>query len=198
MNGKILVCLLLGSLLLSTQVLANQSYMTNQNSNKSASSMQHNQKDDEAITNGVKKLINNSKTLSDLHVNVATTHGIVSLAGTVDSNSQATSLVELAQSIVGVTDVDTSKLIVKDSQQPMTDSYITAKAKALFLREKLFGDKDISVMGISVETQNGVVYLTGHINNKQQIKNAIKILEGIKGVKKVEYNVKKITPVTFN
>jgi len=152
--------------------------------------------DDAAITNTVKKLINQSKTLSKLNVNVSTTKGVVMLNGTVDSETQASSLVEHAESVIGVSDVDTSKLTVKDSQHPLTDTYITAKIKGLFIREKLFGEKDIAAINTSVETKDGVVYLSGMVDNKQQINNAIEIIKKyIPEVKSVEYSVKKVTPV---
>lgn len=150
--------------------------------------------DDAAITKTLKKMISESKTLSNLGVEVSTTKGVVMLTGTVDSDTQASSLVERAESIVGVSDVDTSKLIVKDSQHPLTDTYITAKIKGLFIREKLFGEKDIAAINTSVETKDGVVYLSGIVDNQQQINNAIEIIKKyIPEVKKVEYSVKKAT-----
>jgi hyperosmotically inducible protein len=150
---------------------------------------------DKTINQTIQSLISNNKTLSNLDVTVGTNQGVVTLSGNVDSDSQASSLIELAQSVVGVKDVDASNLSIKASEQPFKDMWTTAKIKGLFIQEKVFGDKDIAAMNISVETQNGVVYLTGVINNKQQLKNAIKIIEGVKDVKKVEYNVKKVVPV---
>src|SRR5688572_18441396 len=75
--------------------------------------------DDAAITHTLKKLIHESKTLSKLKVHVSTTKGVVMLEGNVDSDTQASSLIEHAESIIGVSDVDTSKLTVKDGQQPL-------------------------------------------------------------------------------
>lgn len=151
--------------------------------------------DDAKITTTIKDLIRKSKTLSKLNVQVSTNQGVVTLTGEVHSASQASSLIETAESVVGVSDVDTSKLTVKGGSQPLTDTYITAKVKGLFIREKLFGAKDIAAMNISVETKDGIVYLTGIIDNKQQIENAIDIIrKNIPEVKKVEYNVKEITP----
>ncbi len=68
----------------------------------------------------------------------------------------------------------------------MSDTAITAKVKGMYVREKLFGDKDISVMGVNVETTNGVVYLTGTVENQLQADNAVKLAKSIHGVKKVE------------
>lgn len=150
--------------------------------------------DDAKISSTLKTLISKSSTLSKLDVNAQTNQGVVTLSGNVDSDSQASSLIELAQSIVGVKDVDAANLKVKDSQQPFTDMMITAKIKGLFIREKVFGGQDIAALNIGVETNNGVVYLTGTIDNQEQLKNAINIIQGVQGVKKVEYLVNKVTP----
>ena len=101
---------------------------------------------------------------------------------------------EQAQSVVGVKNVNADNLHVKNSDQIFSDMMITAKIKGLFIREEIFGTKDIASVNISVETRNGVVYLTGTVENKEQIKNAIKIVEGVEGVKKVEYLVSKVAP----
>lgn len=151
--------------------------------------------EDAKITSTLNNLIKNSKTLSGLPVQASTTNGVVTYTGTVDSDSEASMLIETAESIIGVDDVDTSNLKVKDSQQPFTDMVITAKIKGLFIREDLFGEKDIASMSTSVETQNGVVYITGIVDNKQQIQNAINIIKtSVPGVKKVVYNVKNSLP----
>jgi hyperosmotically inducible protein len=148
--------------------------------------------DDANINRTLTQLIKGSPVLSKLPVTVITKQGVIYIKGNVNSDTEASELVERAESIVGVSDVDTSKLNVKDSQQPLTDTYITAKVKGLFIREKLFGDKDISAINISVETKNGIVYLSGHVDNNDQIKNAIAIIKkSVPDVKGVEYMVGK-------
>lgn len=146
---------------------------------------------DQKITSTIKSEIAKSPMLKENSVNVTTNKGVVSLSGNVDSDSQASGIIEIAQSIIGVQDVDADKLKVKESKQPFTDMMTTAKAKGLLIREDIFGTKDIASLGLSVETNNGVVYLTGTVDNKDQINNAIKLIEGMKGVKKVEYRVSK-------
>ncbi len=142
---------------------------------------------DAAITAQVKAKIAADKDLSVFSNEVSTVDdGVVILSGTVDSETDAEALVQLAESVDGVRDVNTDKLNVKESQHPMDDTYITAKVKGMFIQEDLFSDKDVAAMPISVETNNGVVHLSGSVDNKTQIKNAIKIAESVKGVKKVE------------
>lgn len=72
----------------------------------------------------------------------------------------------------------------------MQDALITAKVKGMFMQQELFGDKDISAMGIKVETVDGVVTLSGSADNKDQATNAEKIAKSVMGVKEVKSDVK--------
>lgn len=141
--------------------------------------------DDTAITTKIK-----AKLLADkLTVKVETENGIVKLSGNVSSEAEAKSAVETAASTDGVIDVDATDLRVQASSQPLTDSYITSKVKGVFLREKVFGDKPISVMSIHVETKDGIVYLSGTADNRAQIETARRLAQSVKGVKSVETKV---------
>lgn len=146
---------------------------------------------DAVITKSIKKHIKASKILSKLNVQTSTKEGVVHFTGTVDSDTQVTLLVELAESIVGVTDVNTSELEIKDGKQPVADALTTAKIKGLFIREKLFGEKDIAAINTSVETKDGIVYLSGDVDNKEQIDNAIKVIKThFPDMKDVQYKVR--------
>ncbi|HVY54038.1 MAG TPA: BON domain-containing protein [Gammaproteobacteria bacterium] len=145
--------------------------------------------DDSIITTKIKSKIAMEKALSIFKIGVTTVNGIVTLTGKVNSDADASKAIEIAQATDGVKDVDASQLNIAQSSQPVTDVAITAKVKGMFIKEKLFGDKDISAMSINVETNNGIVYLTGKADNQQQIDNAIKIAESVNGVKKVDSRV---------
>lgn len=150
------------------------------------------QTSDSSITEYIKTNIKNSKMLSTTKVNVTTADGIVTLSGTVDSDSEASAIVELAESVVGVKSVRTTELTVTEGKQPFADMMITAKVKGFLIREDLFGDKDVASVNTSVETKDGVVYLTGIMDNKEQINNAVKIIEkNFPEVRRVEYRVNK-------
>lgn len=125
------------------------------------------------------------------HSNVMATsqNGVVKLVGDVPTDTEASRVVEIANSTPGVKSTDESQLTVKKSQHPMSDMMITAKVKGSFVREKLFGDHDVSPMSIKVETKNGVVYLTGTTDTQEKVNNAIKIAEAVSGVKRVESKV---------
>lgn len=145
--------------------------------------------DDSAMTVKIKAKIAAEKSLSVFKVGVETTNGIVTLTGNVNSDADASKVIEIAESIDGVKDVDASQLTITQSTQPLTDVAITAKVKGLYIKEKLIGEKDIAALGINVETNNGVVYLTGSADNQQQIRNAIKIAQSVSGVKKVDSRI---------
>lgn len=145
---------------------------------------------DGSINSTIENKLSSESSLSGATLNVNTANGVVTLAGTVQSDSQAATATEIAASVQGVTDVNVARLTVKDAnQQPMADTFITAKIKGQFLQHKLFGDKDISAMTIKVETNNGVVSLTGTSDNQDQVNNAITIAKSIAGVKEVKSNV---------
>lgn len=64
-----------------------------------------------------------------------------------------------------------------DSDQPGTDTWITTKVKS-----SLLADSDVSGLDISVETVNGVVTLTGQVDQQTQITEATRIAREIEGV----------------
>lgn len=151
--------------------------------------------DDAAITKGIKTRIAESPILAPLNVAVSTHRGVVTLSGEVDSETQASLLVEMSAATIGVADVEAAKLHVKEGTQPIKDTYITAKIKGLFVREKIFGEKDIAAFKTGIETKDGVVYITGNVVNQEQINNAVNIIKkDVPEVKAVQYSVNKIVP----
>ncbi len=68
-----------------------------------------------------------------------------------------------------------------DSEQPVTDTWITTKVKA-----DLATTEGISSTDISVNTTNGVVTLIGVLDSKTGVKKAIAVAKGIKGVVDVD------------
>ena len=68
-----------------------------------------------------------------------------------------------------------------DSEQPVTDTWITTKVKA-----DLAVTEGVSATEISVNTTNGVVTLIGVVDSDTAMKKAIAVAKGIKGVKDVD------------
>lgn len=162
-----------------------QPALANSHTEKATVSASH----DAAIVSTIKAKFANDKAVSDLKILVSSKAGIVTLGGKVNTDEEARKVVEIAESTPGVKDTDTSHLVIEESKQPIMDTFIIAKVNGAFAREKLFGDKDISVMSVNVDSKNGVVYLTGTTYTKEQANNAVKIAKAVKGVKRVDSKI---------
>jgi len=76
-----------------------------------------------------------------------------------------------------------------DSDQPVSDTWITTKVKA-----DLLASSDVAGLDISVETTNGTVSLSGDVESQAQIDRAEAIASGIEGVKRVDSAQLKVGP----
>ena len=65
------------------------------------------------------------------------------------------------------------------------DSWITTKIKATYAE-----DKTVSMLGIGVDTNKGVVQLSGFANNPAEVQRAVELARGIKGVKSVKNDIR--------
>lgn len=144
---------------------------------------------DSSITGYIYAQIALDDQLSQQSIDVSTEKGVVTLEGTVASDTEASALIQLASSSSGVVSVDASKLKIEKSKQPFTDLVITAKVKGSLIRENIFDSKDFSEK-IQVETKNGVVYLSGTAANTNQAQNAVNLAQSISGVTRVESTIK--------
>ena len=70
-----------------------------------------------------------------------------------------------------------------DSDQPVTDTWITTKVKA-----ELATTEGVKSTDITVKTVDGTVTLTGMLGNKLAVDKAVAAAESIKGVKKVDHS----------
>ena len=64
------------------------------------------------------------------------------------------------------------------------DSVITARVKAAFVK-----DKEVSALDVSVETDKGIVLLSGFVESELQVRRAYEIAASISGVKDVKSNL---------
>ena len=67
------------------------------------------------------------------------------------------------------------------------DSYITGSVKT-----KLASDRLVSLTRVEVETNNGIVYLTGQVETAEQRSHIGSLASQVKGVKKVVNNLQVI------
>ena len=70
-----------------------------------------------------------------------------------------------------------------DSDQPVTDTWITTKVKT-----ELATTEGVKSTDISVKTVDGVVTLTGVLATPVAVKKAVAAAESVKGVKKVDHS----------
>ena len=70
-----------------------------------------------------------------------------------------------------------------DSDQPVTDTWITTKVKA-----ELATTDGVKSNDVSVKTVDGTVTLTGVLPTKLAVDKAIAAAESVKGVKKVDHS----------
>lgn len=68
-----------------------------------------------------------------------------------------------------------------DSNQPVTDTWITTKVKS-----ELATTKGVKSMDINVDTVDGTVTLTGVLDSDMAVKKAVAAAKSVKGVKKVD------------
>nr|WP_255682280.1 BON domain-containing protein [Luteimonas sp. BDR2-5] len=76
-----------------------------------------------------------------------------------------------------------------ESDQPVSDTWITTKVKA-----DLLASSHVSGLDIGVETANGTVSLSGEVDNQAQIDRATEIARGIKGVTSVDTSQLQVKP----
>jgi len=98
----------------------------------------------------------------------------------------------IAAAALGFGAVVTSVAYAADDAKPKqsvgeytSDAAITTKVKA-----EIVGNSALSVLDIAVETQNGVVTLTGSVATAAQSDEATRVTRTVKGVTQVKNNLK--------
>jgi hyperosmotically inducible protein len=144
--------------------------------------------EDTVITTKVKALFALESDIPSFNIAVTTTDHVVTLDGKVDTQLQANRIIEIAQSVKGVTDVDDTKLTVASSDHFIKDAFITAKVKGRILQ--LANDNKIAKgYDLHVETTNGEVHIFGKVAKRGDIKSVEEAARGVADVKKVSSNI---------
>lgn len=143
---------------------------------------------DNTITAAIQASIATNDITKSTNIDVSAKSGTVKLVGSVNSDKEASELIEIAESTANVKDVNTAKLTIKGTDKLAEDSVITAKVKGTLIREKLVNTKDI-MKPIQVNTAHGIVTLTGTVANQSQVDKAVKVTKAVKGVYKVKSEI---------
>lgn len=161
---------------------------------------------DPGITTAVKSRLAADDTVKAYKIDVDTKDRVVTLTGSVDSSAARARAVEIARSTDGVNNV-VNQLTVSPGATPTTgiddslqkrgaeagdragqiagDAGITTAVKTKFL-----ADPDVSGLKIDVDTQNGVVTLTGLVPNAKEKARAVELARETTGVKSVKDQLK--------
>jgi len=146
---------------------------------------------DAGVTTKVKAKFAADDTVKAYQIDVDTANKIVTLKGNVETSAAKTMAVQIARDTEGVASVvdqltvtakpmatvDTPNL---PNQSDLTDPAITAAVKT-----RLLADPDVAGLKIDVDTQSGVVTLTGTVKTaaeKAEAMSIARVTTGVKGV----------------
>jgi len=118
-------------------------------------------------------------------VTVIIKNNSVYLIGELPSDTAYEEVITNIESSKSIENFNADELKVKDSQQPLKDTYITAKTKGALIKHDLLS-KDIPSWTISVETKDCVVYLSGTVKTEKDKLSVLNIVKSIDGVKIVK------------
>lgn len=140
---------------------------------------------DSATTAKVKSALLEDKTIKSGDISVATTNGAVTLSGFVGSQEIATHAVQIASNAEGVKSVS-DKLQIKDNDTQSVGSYADDTVTTSSIKAKLLADDIVPSRKVKVETHEGVVQLSGEVDNQAQVARAESIAKAVDGVKSVK------------
>jgi len=140
--------------------------------------------DDSTLTAKVKAELIGDPITKAGQINVETYRGVVQLGGFVDNAQQKDQATKVASSVTGVKEVR-NDLRVSTPQatagQVIDDGTVTASVKA-----KLIDDSTTKAYQINVETQKGVVQLTGFVDSTASKTRAGELARSVNGVAEVK------------
>jgi len=142
--------------------------------------------DDTALTARVKTALAEDPVAKAHEIDVEVNRGVVQLNGFVDSAANRTAAGRVAQGVDGVKEVR-NNLAIRGTEtvgKVVDDSVITAQVKTA-----LFDDPVTKGHEINVETQNGIVQLSGFVDSSEQRLKATSVARDIDGVKEVRNQI---------
>jgi hyperosmotically inducible periplasmic protein len=114
-------------------------------------------------------------------IEVSVANGVATLKGKVDTQAEKAQASRLA-SVSGIVGVDNRLEVGSASlDQAVSDSALTASVK-----EKLEANEMNRFDGVAVTTRNGVITLTGSVQNEQAMKKVLDIAQETDGVTRVD------------
>jgi hyperosmotically inducible protein len=150
--------------------------------------------DDAGITSKVKVALADDPQTKARQIDVTTFRGVVQLNGFVDSTTAKSEATRVARTVEGVQEVHnnlTVKTTDRTAGEVIDDTAITAKVKAA-----LIGNDQTKAREINVTTREGVVQLSGFVDDEQEKYMAENVARGVNGVHDVnnDLEVRKMNP----
>ena len=136
--------------------------------------------DDSVLTSKVKVALIDDPITKAGQINVETYRGVVQLGGFVDNAQQKEQATKVARSITGVKEVRNDLRVSSPQATPgqaIDDGTVTASVKA-----KLVEDPTTKAHQVNVETQKGVVQLTGFVDSTTAKARAGELAHSVDGV----------------
>jgi hyperosmotically inducible protein len=142
------------------------------------------QVDDAALLTKVKSALVADPVADAGEINVDVNRGVVKLAGFVDSSKEKEKAGQVARNVDGVKSVQNDITVQTKNEstgEVIDDSILTAKVKAALIESP-----DTKAHQINVETKDGVVQLSGFVDNATAKSAATNVAKSVTGVKDVK------------
>ena len=142
------------------------------------------QVDDAALLTSVKSALVANKVTDAGEINVDVNRGTVKLAGFVDTEKEKAAAGEVARKVDGVQTVQNDIAVHKQNESTgdyIDDSVLTAKVKTALIESP-----QTKAHQINVETDHGVVQLSGFVDNAAAKSAATNVAKSVSGVKDVK------------
>lgn len=152
--------------------------------------------EDATATTAVRSRLLWSRDADGVNTEVETRNGQVTLSGTAESAEAKERAAELARTAWGVNSVVNNIAVEPDTETAsgdadadaesdaggaISDAWITTKVRSSFLTSRWISGTDISI-----ETNEGVVELSGELDSESERELAIEVAENIRGVRDVD------------
>jgi hyperosmotically inducible protein len=140
--------------------------------------------DDATLLTSVKSALVANPVTEAGEINVDVYRGTVKLAGFVDTPKEKSTAAEVARNVDGVKSVQNDIAVngkASTGGEVFDDSILTAKVKAALIESP-----DTKAHQINVETKEGVVQLSGFVDNAEAKAAATSVAKSVTGVKDVK------------
>jgi hyperosmotically inducible protein len=139
--------------------------------------------DDSVLTAKVKTALIEDPVAKAGAINVESYRGVVKLGGFVDNAEQKSRATEVTRGVTGVKEIRNDLRI--SSPQATTGQVIDDSALTAAVKGKLIADQTTQSYKVNVETQKGVVQLTGFVDSNDAKARAEKLARSVDGVSQV-------------